>query len=66
MKIPVEIFEEDVEGDCGFTDGLCAKCSLCGHQVEVLGQGDGSRRYIAVKLREECPRGENNYYDIGD
>lgn len=64
MRVTVDIFEEDVEGDYGFTDGLSASCTRCGHKVEVLGQGDGSRGYVAIKLREECPNGESNFYIV--
>lgn len=49
--------EEDVE-----VPGLEVTCSRCGHRVESFGQrGRSLRRCLAV-MREECPRGEENFY----
>jgi hypothetical protein len=65
MKIPVSIDYADVESDSGREiEGLCATCDRCGHSVEVLGISSSSAKYAAVKLSEECPRKENNYYDV--
>lgn len=64
MKIAVEIDQTEIEGDYGYVDGLQVTCSRCGHSVEVFGTTDVSARRGAANLREECPRGENNYYDV--
>lgn len=64
MKVSVAIDEDEIEGDYGYTAGLRATCERCGHSVEVCGTGAGSARYAAVKLGQECPNGESNYYDI--
>ena len=64
MKISVQIFEEDVEGDYSTVDGLRVVFERCGHEIEVCGTSDASARYAAVKLSEECPQNEKNYYDV--
>jgi hypothetical protein len=65
MKVSVDIDSTLVDCDYGSYDGLRVCCSRCGHAVEVPGTESGSAGYAAIKLREECPRGENNFYDVG-
>lgn len=66
MKIKVSINECDVENDDGHVgDGVQAECSRCGHQTESIGTGSGSRRRCLVLMRDECPKGERNYYVDG-
>lgn len=62
-KVSVDIQQEEVEGDYGWYDGLRVTCDRCGHSVEVLGTSNRSAGYAAIKLREECPNGESNFYD---
>lgn len=64
MKVAVDISECELEGDYGPVDGLCITCERCGHEVEVFGTSDASARRGGAMLREECPNGENNYYDV--
>ena len=64
MKVPVSIEHEDVEGDYVTTDGLRLTCGRCGHYVDVLGITDRSARRGACLLRDECPNGESNLYDV--
>jgi hypothetical protein len=64
MRVQVEIHHTDVDGDYGQVDGLCLVCIRCGHEVEVMGTSGASARYGATKLREECPNGEDNFYDV--
>ena len=64
MQVNVDIHQTDVEGDHGQVDGLCLVCEKCGHEVEVPGASGASARRGAVMLRDECPRGENNFYDV--
>lgn len=64
MRVNVEIDLADVDGDCGQVEGLCLVCQRCGHEVEVAGVSIDSARRGAVMLREECPNGENNFYDV--
>ncbi|AOW25251.1 hypothetical protein AVM11_07050 [Sphingomonas melonis TY] len=55
----------DVEGDYGFVDGVEVTCDRCGHYEESCGTGDGSLGRCATLLRQNCPRGENNFYEVG-
>jgi hypothetical protein len=64
MRVTVSVSEEDLDGDYGTVPGICLSCSRCGHQVEVFGTEEASRGRGAIMLREECPNGENNYYDV--
>ena len=60
--MPVCIHEEEVEGDYGFVDGLRVTCSRCEHYVDVAGTTGSSARRGALLLRQDCPRGESNFY----
>lgn len=64
MKVSVDIYEDEIEGDYGPTQGLVITCPRCGHSVEVFGTENASARRGAIMLREECPRGESNYYEV--
>jgi hypothetical protein len=64
MQVSVEIYHIDVEGDYAQVDGLCLVCKTCGHEVEVAGTSGDSARRGALMLRQECPRGESNFYDV--
>lgn len=64
MRVSVDIAYADVEGDYGTVDGICLTCERCDHSVEVAGTSDRSARRGAIMLREECPEGEDNYYDV--
>lgn len=64
-KVSVDVHESDVENEDGRTvEGLILICDKCGHQVEAYGTSAASARRGAFKLREECPQGENNFYDV--
>jgi hypothetical protein len=65
MKVGVEINQIEMENDEGRPiEGICVTCEKCGHEVEVFGTSDASARRGAAMLREECPEGEDNYYDV--
>ena len=64
MKVSVDIFEEELDGDYGTVAGLCLTCSRCGHSVEVFGVEYVSASRGAVMLRAECPRNEQSFYDV--
>jgi hypothetical protein len=67
MRVDVEISQEELEGDySGYVSGLRLTCDRCGHEVTVFGTTDRSAKRGAVMLSEECPNGENNYYDVED
>lgn len=63
MKVKVLIEEIEIEGESGYpVESIEATCSRCKHSVEVFGRSDASIRRACLMLREECPRGENNFY----
>ena len=61
VKVAVEEIEMEGEGD-NPTEGVSVCCGRCGHSVEVFGTSEASIKRGCVMLREECPRGESNFY----
>lgn len=55
----------DLDGDYGSVDGVEVTCERCGHSEESFGTDEPSLKRCAYLLRENCPRAENNYYDVG-
>lgn len=67
MKVECEIIELDLTNDDGReVPGVQAVCSRCDHETESFGTGDASVRRCLVLLREECPKGESNFYVTDD
>jgi hypothetical protein len=64
MQVNVEIEEDEFDGDHTTVAGLRVTCPRCGHEVEVFGTDERSAKRGAVMLREECPRGESNFYNV--
>lgn len=62
MRVRAQVHEEDIEGDYTSVPGLVITCTRCQHSVEVFGTEAASAQRGAVMLREECPRGEKNFY----
>ncbi len=63
MKVRVDIYEDEVEGDYGHVPGIIAICSKCNHRIEARGTGNASIRHAAAQFREDCPLDESNWYD---
>jgi hypothetical protein len=61
-RVLCEVVEVELEGDYTEVDGVMATCSRCGHETESFGTSDASVRRCLALLREECPRGEHNFY----
>ena len=62
-RIPCDVEEVDLEGD--YRDdvpGVCVTCSRCQHVTESYGTGGASIRRCLALMREECPRGQRNFY----
>lgn len=55
----------DLDGDYGSVDGVEVTCERCGHSEESFATDEPSLKRCAYLLRENCPRAENNYYDVG-
>lgn len=64
MKIVAHADVTEIDGDYGTYEGTIVTCSRCGHEVQVGGSHEGAWRRAAIMLREECPRSEQNFYDI--
>ncbi|MBL8652542.1 MAG: hypothetical protein JNL35_19305 [Sphingopyxis sp.] len=64
MKVSVDIAEDQIEGDYAYVDGLIVTRERWGHRVEVFGTSIASAKRGAATLRDECPNGENSYYDL--
>jgi hypothetical protein len=63
MKVLCEIEETELENEDGReVPGMSATCARCGHETESFGTGDNSRKRCLVLMREECPKGEHNFY----
>ncbi len=64
MNVKCDIAEVDLQNDEGHdVAGVVATCSRCDHQTESFGTSERSVRRCLVLMREECPEGENNYYE---
>jgi hypothetical protein len=62
VRVTCSIEEIDLEGDYSTIDSVCATCTRCEHVTESFGTSSSSVRRCLVLMREECPRGENNFY----
>lgn len=60
MKITCWI--EQTDGFEGEPPETTAECTRCNHETESYGIESVSIRRCLVLMREECPRGENNFY----
>lgn len=63
-KIECEVEAVDIESeDTGrLIAGVEATCTDCGHITRSFGEGDSSIRRCLALMREECPKGERNFY----
>jgi hypothetical protein len=62
VKVKCDVNEVELEGDYDLVESVSATCGRCGHTTESYGTSDASVRRCLVMLREECPRGERNFY----
>ena len=62
MRVVCNVELVELDGDYTTVEGVCVTCGRCGHSVEVFGTGDRSIRRGCIMLRNECPRGEANFY----
>ncbi len=64
MKIFCTVTETEITNDAGYeVESVCAECPRCGHVTESFGTSGASIRRCLVLLRDECPRGESNFYE---
>ncbi len=62
-KIKCTIAFDSEENDYG-TESPCVRviCSKCQHETTSFGDSDASVKRCLALLKEECPRGEKNFY----
>lgn len=67
-RVKVEIEEvDDIENEDGdLRSGVRAACSKCDHTTESFGQGPRSRMRCIMLMKEECPKGQDNFYVDAD
>ena len=67
-KVKVEIAETEVFSERNERPirGLSLMCRDCGHSIEIFGTGSASAKRGAIMLREQCPYGEKNFYDVSE
>lgn len=63
-EIPCTILEIDLESETSgrMIPGVVATCSRCQHETESFGTSDDSIRRCLALMRQECPRGQRNFY----
>lgn len=61
-RVKVAVAETYLSGDYGDVEGIEATCRRCGNYEESYGTSDNSIKRCLALMRENCPRGENNFY----
>lgn len=62
-RIPCEVATTTRENESGYeVEAICATCLRCDHETEAFGTSDASIRRALAKMRDECPKGERNWY----
>jgi len=54
----------DLDGDYGTVEGVEVTCDRCGHSEEAYGTSESSILSCVARLRENCPNGEKNFYEV--
>lgn len=63
MRVACDVDETTMQNEDGYdVDGVEVTCGRCGHTTESFGTSGASIRRCLVLMRQECPRGEANYY----
>ena len=66
MKVVCDVEEVTLANDEGLdVEGVEATCRKCGHVTESFGTDEPSIRRCLALMREECPRGQWNFYVQG-
>lgn len=66
-RVKVDISEDTLinDEDQGIM-GVIACCTRCGHMTESFGTEENSRIRCLALMREECPKGQKNWYVESD
>ena len=63
MRVTCTLQEVELTNDDDYdVDGVSATCGRCGHMTESYGTEEKSRVRCLALMRDECPRGERNFY----
>jgi hypothetical protein len=66
MRVTCDIAETTLTNDDGYdVESVEAICRECGHITESFGTDDPSVKRCLALMREECPRGQWNFYVEG-
>lgn len=58
-------YSDDIEDKNGkILSGVIVTCTKCGHSTQSFGQSERSINRCLALLCEECPEGENNWYEV--
>jgi hypothetical protein len=67
MRVACDIEETTPVNDEGYdVDSIEATCRKCGHVTESFGTDEPSIKRCLALMREECARGQWNFYVGGD
>jgi hypothetical protein len=63
MEVTCSIDYCELENDDGRAiDSVSVTCSRCDHETQSYGDSSASVRRCLLLMRDECPRGERNWY----
>lgn len=65
-RVTTKIDYVDLDGDYSTVEGVEVTCNKCGHSEESFGTEEESLKRCAYLLRENCPRGESNFYLVDE
>ena len=65
-RVVAEVVYIELEGDYATIDSVGAACTRCEYRSEAFGRSEASIKRCLATLRDECPRGEYNYYIVGE
>ena len=64
MRVETMTAKIELDGDYGPVESVQVTCGRCGYWARSHGTDKRSVRRCAAQLRENCPRGERNYYVV--
>lgn len=65
-RVTATVSQVELDGDYATVEGVQVECDKCGHVEEAFGRSESSILSCAARLRENCPRGEKNFYITDD
>lgn len=63
-RVHCDITIESFPNDAGYeVEGTTATCSRCNYVTRSYGTTEGSKKRCLFLMKQECPKGESNYYE---